>query len=108
MKAKMNNFQCWINSSDERFLENTFEKILIKSNFSILGKVKHYFKPYGFTCLWLLGESHFAIHTFPEKNKTYIELSSCVDKPFNLFNKIFKNELANDKNSFIIDVIRLN
>ena len=25
-------------------------------------------------------ESHFAIHTFPEENKTYIELSSCNEE----------------------------
>ena len=34
-------------------------------------------EPEGYTALWLLGESHFAIHTFPEEQKTYIELSSC-------------------------------
>lgn len=39
--------------------------------------MEHYFEPQGYTCLWLLSESHFAIHTFPEANKTYIELSSC-------------------------------
>ena len=94
MKAKMNNFKTWINTCDERFLEKTFDDILQKSKFSILGRVKHYFEPFGFTCLWLLGESHFAIHTFPEENKTYIELSSCVDLPFNEFKKNFNSTMA--------------
>lgn len=91
MKAKMNNFNTWINSCDERFLENVFDNLLKNSDFSILGRVKHYFEPFGFTCLWLLGESHFAIHTFPEENRAYIELSSCVDLPFNKFKKNLKD-----------------
>jgi S-adenosylmethionine decarboxylase len=32
--------------------------------------------------LFLLSESHFAIHTFPEEGQSYIELSSCVFEPF--------------------------
>lgn len=34
---------------------------------------------------FLLAESHFAIHTFPECGISYLELSSCVDKPFDRF-----------------------
>jgi S-adenosylmethionine/arginine decarboxylase-like enzyme len=32
--------------------------------------------------LYLLGESHFAIHTFPEHGKSYIELSSCNENMY--------------------------
>ena len=39
------------------------------------------------TALFLLSESHFAIHTFPEENTTYIELSSCIKLPFDNFIK---------------------
>ena len=38
---------------------------------------EHPFNPQGYTALWLLSESHFAVHTFPEFGKSYIELSSC-------------------------------
>lgn len=38
---------------------------------------EHHFSPQGYTALWLLSESHFAVHTFPEFGRTYIELSSC-------------------------------
>ena len=47
----------------------------------------HFFDPHGFTALFLLSESHFAIHTFPECSQTYLELSSCVDEPFQHFLK---------------------
>jgi S-adenosylmethionine/arginine decarboxylase-like enzyme len=59
--------------------------MLLSSNFKVLKRVSHNFSPYGFTALFLLSESHLAIHTFPEENKTYIELSSCVEKQFNNF-----------------------
>lgn len=88
MKAKMYNIQKWIKISDEKYLKQTFNDILKKSGFNIEKQVHKIFKPYGYTGLWLLSESHFAVHTFPEKNKTYIELSSCVKKPYKKFNKI--------------------
>lgn len=101
MKAKMNNLSIWINNTDERYLTYYFYKLLLKSKFNIIKVQKHKFKPYGYTCLFLLGESHFAIHTFPECNKTYIELSSCVDKQFYLFKKYFflenKNNIINNE-----------
>ena len=55
---------------------------MIDSGFQILDKCEHYFPVQGYTGLWLLSESHFAIHTFPEEDKTYIELTSCVSPPF--------------------------
>jgi len=61
------------------------KKLLIDSNFGIEDKIEKHFEPFGYTGLWLLSESHFAIHTFPEENKTYIELSSCIEEPFNKF-----------------------
>lgn len=45
--------------------------------FNVLEVVEHHFQPQGYTCLWLLAESHFAVHTFPEHGRTYIELASC-------------------------------
>lgn len=54
-----------------------FDDLLCKAGFTILGVRAHHFHPQGYTALWLLSESHFAVHTFPEFGKTYIELSSC-------------------------------
>ena len=47
--------------------------------------------------LWLLAESHFAIHTFPEENKMYIEISSCVKKYYDNFLKQLEDYRKNDK-----------
>jgi S-adenosylmethionine decarboxylase len=88
MQSKIYNFQHYFESENLELyvtLESILTKLLNDSGFTILDISKHKFKPIGFTCIWLLGESHFAIHTFPEECIAYVELSSCVKKPFDLF-----------------------
>lgn len=46
---------------------------------TVLGSIKHEFPGSGFSGLILLGESHAAIHTFPEHDKAWIELATCGD-----------------------------
>ena len=86
MTPMMFNDRCWINRedlcNDTNQLKAHFENILEKCGFGILGYVEHHFDPHGYTGLWLLSESHFAVHTFPEEGKMYVELSSCVKTPF--------------------------
>ena len=90
MKAMIWNFKQWNNyGHDERVDYGNF---LEKAGFQILGKKEHFFKPYGYSSIWLLAESHFAVHTFPEENKSYIELSSCVEDKFYKFVEMLKNE----------------
>ncbi|MBR1654560.1 MAG: S-adenosylmethionine decarboxylase [Clostridia bacterium] len=91
MKANMNNFWAWIQFEDEDKLKVELEKKLETSGFHVLNKCEHYFEPYGYTGLWLLSESHFAIHSFPEEEKIYIELTSCVDEPFEKMKKYILN-----------------
>ena len=83
----MNNFNTWIKYEDEQVLAIQFEKQLIESGFHIINKCEHFFEIQGYTGLWLLSESHFAIHSFPEENKIYVELTSCVNKPFEKMKK---------------------
>lgn len=85
MEAKIYNHSEWIRDIDERSLKKSFSKILSKSGFGLLNMMEHRFKPQGYTCIWLLAESHFAIHTFPEENTTYIELSSCNKEMYDQF-----------------------
>ena len=86
MKAVMYNEQTWI--EDKLFVHNPglirklFDEILSESGFNVLSFIEHHFNPHGYTALWLLGESHLAIHTFPEEDKMYVEMSSCVKDPF--------------------------
>ncbi len=94
MEATMYNFHTWIDYQKEEILVKQFENMLLKSGFKIINKVEHYFEKQGYTGLWLLAESHFAIHTFPEDNKIYIEISSCVKKYFDEFIKLFNKNFA--------------
>jgi S-adenosylmethionine decarboxylase len=61
-------------------LEGTTQKmddICNKHGFTILNKSFHKFEPQGFTILYLLSESHFSIHTYPERNYAAIDLYTC-------------------------------
>lgn len=78
MKAKIWNNNFWIEQTDPTILVEAFNDVLKRSGFTVLKFTEHHFEPYGYTALWLLGESHFAVHTFPEEGKTYCELSSCI------------------------------
>ncbi|MBT3208363.1 MAG: spermidine synthase [Bacteroidetes bacterium] len=79
------NYTKWIEVIEPELLNTKLNSILNASGYNILAQVDHHFKPQGYTGLWLLAESHLAIHTFPEKNKTYIELSGCNKKMNDIF-----------------------
>lgn len=90
MKAQMFNYNFWVDCTDPKELAKKYRKLLKESGFKILKTIHHHFQPYGYTALFLLSESHLAIHTFPEENKTYIELSSCVEKYYDNFKELIK------------------
>lgn len=90
MQAKIWNHSEWIQETSPLKLKYMFDEMLRKSGFNILCFVDHHFTPQGYTALWLLTESHFAVHTFPEFGKTYIELSSCNVEFFREFLKLFE------------------
>lgn len=85
MKAQMFNKKYWILETNPDKLKKYYKKLLEKSGFEVINYTEHYFNPIGYTALFLLSESHLAIHTFPEESKTYIEISSCVKKQFEIF-----------------------
>ena len=62
---------------------------LNQCNFKIIGTIFHEFQPQGMTLMFLLSESHAAIHTYPEYNALYFSLYTCrapndAEKTFNL------------------------
>ncbi len=87
MKAQMHSFSTWIDNCNPEKIIDYYSSLLLSSGFGIESIQEKYFQPYGYTALFLLSESHFAVHTFPEESKTYIELSSCVKVPFDNFIK---------------------
>jgi len=78
----MFNYQSWVEETNPFELRKKYDTQLKESGFGVLSFVEYNFEPQGYTALWLLSESHFAIHTFPEEGKSYIELSSCIEKQY--------------------------
>ena len=60
-----------------RELEIACEKIVTASGLMVMGRVFHQFQPAGATGLFLLAESHLAIHTWPERASVAIDLYVC-------------------------------
>jgi len=77
LEAKIDNYTTWINNANHDQIKSEIEDLLTSSGFTILNFMEHHFEPQGYTALWLLAESHCALHTFPEEDKSYLELSSC-------------------------------
>jgi S-adenosylmethionine decarboxylase len=85
MEAAIYNHRVWIKNTDPPKLVQLLTDLLDASGFAILNFMEHHFSPQGYTAIWLLAESHLAVHTFPEASKTYIELSSCDKQKFDNF-----------------------
>jgi len=85
MKSEIWNQSWWIDEVNPGVLEPMCQRRLLASGFGVMGFIEHHFEPQGWTGLWLLAESHLAVHTFPEENRTYIELSSCNENSYNQF-----------------------
>ena len=49
------------------------------SNATVIKSFCHVFDPQGFSAVYLLSESHFSIHTWPETGKIRMDLFTCGD-----------------------------
>lgn len=87
MKAEIWNKTGWIKETNPKQLKFLFEGLLKEAGFNIKGFKEHSYNPFGYSAIWLITESHLAVHTFPEEGKTYIELSSCNKEKYKYFEK---------------------
>ncbi|MEA2006708.1 MAG: adenosylmethionine decarboxylase [Patescibacteria group bacterium] len=58
---------------------DTGRKALKAGDFEILAEKFHKFEPHGLSGVWLLGESHLSVHSWPEEKIVFIDLFSCGD-----------------------------
>lgn len=63
------------------------EKIVDKLDLHVVSKTGFQFEPVGYTYAFVLSESHFTIHTYPEYNSCYIDIF-CCNKDFNSDNAV--------------------
>ena len=85
MKAKIWHHSEWTTETRPERLRDKYDRLLRAAGFGVLQFTEQHFEPQGYTALWLLCESHFAVHTFPEFGTAYIELSSCNLEMFKNF-----------------------
>lgn len=77
VKTTIYHYQAWLAYQDPAQVTPILEQMLQNAGYRIVGFTEHHFSPQGYTCLWLLAESHLALHTFPEEGRSYLELSGC-------------------------------
>jgi S-adenosylmethionine/arginine decarboxylase-like enzyme len=95
MKARIWNHRSWVAEVSHRELHALFDPMLRQAGFGLVGFSDAHFQPHGYTAVWILAESHFALHTFPEEGRTYCELSSCnLEKFVALIELIEPHEIA--------------
>jgi S-adenosylmethionine decarboxylase proenzyme len=58
------------------------EKIVRNLQLHVVSKTGFQFDPVGYTFAFILSESHFTIHTYPEHHSCYIDIF-CCNKDFN-------------------------
>lgn len=66
-------------SDDVKFLENIGESIIKSLGLAIVNKTYHKFDPTGITLVYILSQSHFILHTWPEYKFIHLDLFSCSD-----------------------------
>jgi S-adenosylmethionine decarboxylase len=59
------------------------------SGMTVVGEKLHYFDELALTGVWLLSESHFSLHTFPERNFLSVDCYTCGNEgqPMEAVNK---------------------
>jgi S-adenosylmethionine decarboxylase proenzyme len=62
------------------FLESgrpVLDEIVHQLRLNVMSQTGHQFSPMGYTYAYVLSESHFTIHTYPEYRSCYIDLFCC-------------------------------
>jgi S-adenosylmethionine decarboxylase len=77
----INHFSAFIKvnllNDDSNIIDNCANQITQILGLNVVEKLTHSFSPHGKTLVYILSESHLAIHTWPEKNIIHIDLVSC-------------------------------
>ena len=63
---------------NQESLEQLADKLVKNLNLTVVKSVFHSFKPQRKTLVYILSESHLAIHTWPEHKLVHVDLVSCV------------------------------
>ncbi|MHB8125025.1 MAG: adenosylmethionine decarboxylase [Desulfitobacteriaceae bacterium] len=75
--------------NNAELLQKHMVEVAETSGLTILSVQAYKFYPQGVTIIMLIAESHFSIHTYPEKGFAAIDCYTCgkVDDPYNVVTK---------------------
>lgn len=92
MKPQIFERSWWVDTTkiNDDILGMALQPLIHESGHTILDFIDWHFEPQGLTAVWLLAESHLALHTWPENNQAYVQLSSCNEVLFNKFVENFE------------------
>jgi len=72
---------CWGVSfeklDDLNYLKQIITNGISKSGATVIGVIEKQFEPQGVTLLFLLSESHFSLHSYPEENFVALDCYTC-------------------------------
>ena len=61
-------------------IETLLKQMVEAANFTLCGIKIHKFEPQGVTGMALVGESHIALHTWPEEGRLFVDVGSCTSE----------------------------
>lgn len=100
LEARIFNLKGWIELIAPQELVIFFQDKLEEAEFTILNYTSNEFPHNGFTAVWVLAESHLALHSFADSGWTYFELTSCNK----LKSKHFKKGVLSSSFSIKLDL----
>ena len=77
------------------FINRIADSIVGDLQLHVVHKTEHRFSPQGFTLVWVLSESHLAIHTWPELGYIHIDLVTCSSRGNDKFEESVKRSVSN-------------
>ena len=88
---------------DENRVKSILTEGVAQMGFTIYGYMGHKFDPCGLTCVLLIGESHVALHTFPEEKLVFLEITSCKDFDSSIFLETLKERLEGESFKIVMN-----
>jgi S-adenosylmethionine decarboxylase len=67
--------------NDPAALDAALDAAVAAGRFTLLRKVVAPFEPHGVTACAIVGESHLALHSWPEEGRLFVDIASCRDLP---------------------------
>ena len=95
--------------NDKKALEDTLKLGLKSCGFDLRSIKSHKFNPVGVTVVAIIGESHIAIHTYPEARHASLDIFACSASPEKLNNLLlFLKSKFKPKTVQVIELLRGN